>query len=119
MRRDSVIGDIEYDKLIADAKHPLDVETVTLSSSQGNLKRGALLAVDTSTGKCTFSTGSSTETVVNAYVLADDVENSDEEVTVQAYNCGSFVKEIITVKNDTELALKDLLELRKLGIYLK
>ena len=45
MRNDETMGTFEYDGLIIDGSHSLDVKGITIASGQGKLQRGTVLAI--------------------------------------------------------------------------
>lgn len=51
MRMDETIGTMNYDGLIHDAKHNLDVQGVKIRAAQGALKRGTVLALSSRDSK--------------------------------------------------------------------
>lgn len=135
-----VIGRCDYNMLIADNKHPLDVCHVMISAGAKH-KKGEILEV-TEDGKCnilgTAALGSvesaladgnaeeptdetkteGTGTAVAAYILAEDVDAEAADAIGAAYRSGSFVRNALFVKEGYSLTDKDEKELRNGGIYL-
>ncbi len=105
-----VIGRLDYDLLIANAKHPTDVCHVTIAKGAAHRKGEILEILDG--GKCDIlgttaaaneaaaeesaeKEGTGTEdattgkAAVAAYILAEDVDASGEDVITSAYRSGA------------------------------
>lgn len=134
-----VIGRCDYDMLIADNKHPLDVCHVMISAGAKH-KRGEVLEI-LENGKCdilgTTAAGNTvnieenegagdaedtgakkTGTAIAAYILAEDADAEAADTVAVAYRSGSFVKNTVIVKEGYSITDKDERELRNGGIYL-
>ena len=104
------------DKLIYDAKHPIDATAVQVSVStdtNGILKRGQIL--DCAGGVYSIHEEDGEASVI----VAEDTgyASDDTEIRVPVYISGSFrASEVIT---DTEITSADIETLRARGIYLK
>ena len=90
-----VIGRLDYDLLIANAKHPTDVCHVTVAEGTVTEKEA-----------------------VAGYILAEDVDASGEDVIASAYRSGSFIRNALLVKGGYTLTAEDEAALRNGGIYL-
>lgn len=135
-----VIGRCDYDMLIADNKHPLDVCHVMLAAGAEH-KRGEILEildngncnilgttaaeikVDTgeeskNAGDTEDSSATGASTAVAAYVLAEDVDAQKADTIATAYRSGSFIRNALIVKEGYSLTDKDEKALRDGGIYL-
>lgn len=107
---------VEKDRLIYDALHPIDADTVPLSitpESNGVIERGQL--IDCNDG--TYSVHA--EKGVASAIVAEDTSyaSDDTEITVPVYISGAF--RASEVKADSELTEADIETLRGKGIYLK
>ncbi len=134
-----VIGRLDYDLLIANAKHPTDVCHVTIAEGAAHRKGEILEILDG--GKCDIlgttaaanaaaaeegaeKEGTGTEGTVTdkaavaAYILAEDVDASGEDVIASAYRSGSFIRNALLVKEGYTLTAEDEAALRNGGIYL-
>jgi hypothetical protein len=134
-----VIGRLDYDLLIANAKHPTDVCHVTIAEGAAHRKGEILEILDG--GKCDIlgttaaanaaaaeenaeKEGTGTEgatagkAAVAAYILAEDVDASGEDVIASAYRSGSFIRNALLVKGGYTLTAEDEAALRNGGIYL-
>lgn len=107
---------VEKDRLVYDAKHPIDataVEVMVESGADGILKRGQLLDF----GDNAYSIHSDGG-VPSAIVARDAAYTSDDtEVVVAVYTSGTFrASEVIA---EPEISMTDIEGLRSKGIYLK
>ena len=75
------------DNLIASNALPITVQTATIVSGSGELKRGAILAANGS-GKYTKITSSNESNA--ELILAEDVDATSADVVAKAYNSGEF-----------------------------
>ncbi len=107
---------VEKDRLVYDAKHPIDASAVRVKISAdegGEIRRGQIL--DCAAGEYSVhAAGGAASAIVaeDARYTADDTE-----VTVVAYISGSFrASEVVS---DSGLADRDIESLRGNGIYLK
>lgn len=131
-----VIGRCDYDMLIADNRHPLDVCHVLLAAGAAH-KKGEVLECSED-GKCyilgtmTASQGEEntegagetdtaveTKEAVAAYILAEDADAAEGDVVAAAYRSGSFIRNALIVKEGYSLTDKDETALRNGGIYLR
>lgn len=107
---------VEKDKLVYDAKHPIDAAAVrvTVSGDAGGvIRRGQIL--DCKKGVYSIHTADGTASAI----AAEDTEYTpdDTEITVVVYTSGSFrASEAIS---DPALTNGDIVALRGCGIYLK
>lgn len=138
----SQVGVFTPDNLIAGNRHPVDVCHVIIKAGQ-NLKRGTILEEDasekgkyvilgTQTGaaasenKQSGDTETATEnaaakeTVAEAeYILAEDVNASEEDTVGTAYCTGEFAENVLIVKEGYTITDTDRKTLRNAGIFLK
>lgn len=134
-----VIGRCDYDMLIADNRHPLDVCHVLLAAGAAH-KKGEVLECSED-GKCyilgTMAAGTAsqeeenteavgetdtaveTKEAVAAYILAEDADAAEGDVVAAAYRSGSFIRNALIVKEGYSLTDKDETALRNGGIYLR
>lgn len=120
------IGTMNYDGLIYDSKHPIDVFGVKLRAGQGDMTRGTVLALSTGTAGDSAmvilgTTAKVDETLMANCILADDASTGAEAgtaVVALAYRSGHFNRQALTVKVGYTLNLGDEEALRKGGIYL-
>lgn len=120
------IGTLEYDGLIYDGRHPVDVKTVKIRAGQGVLARGTALALSGGTGGddamvALGTAAEADETLTADCILADEVDTGAEAGTAVvgvAYRTGHFTRQNIIVKNEYTLTAKDEAELRTGGIFL-
>lgn len=84
----SIIGDFEFDKLIAGEKEPILVKGVTLAAGQGVLNRGTLLGIVTATGLAVICDNTKTDgSQIPKYILA--LEQSPTVTTIDTGVAGS------------------------------
>lgn len=130
-----VVGRCDYNMLIADNKHPLDVCHVIISAGAKHQK-GEILEIlengycnilgTTASGQTdleeTENVAESTDTLETsstaAYILAEDVDAEEDNAVAAAYRSGSFVRNVLIVKEGYSLTDKDEAALRNGGIYL-
>ncbi len=107
---------VEKDKLVYDAKHPIDATVVQVTvgtDADGMLKRGQLL--DCENGVYSIHS----EGGMPSAIIAEDTEyaSEDMEIIVPVYISGTFrTSEVIT---EPEITVTDIENLRSKGIYLK
>ncbi len=109
-RLDTTIGQVEYDNLIAGVYPPATTFMVTLSASQGTLKRGTVLAGTVAAAVLMASGGTPFA------VLADDTDTTDGAEVALAYRTGHFVKNRLIVADEYTLTAADVEALRGKGI---
>lgn len=109
------VGSCTQDNLIAGSRHPLDICQVVIKAGQ-NLKRGTLLEADTEAGKYVIR-GTNTDAEPE-YILADDVDATEEDTVGTAYRSGEFAENALIVKEEYEITEKDRKILRNAGIFL-
>lgn len=109
-----VIGRCDYDMLVADNKHPLDVCHVIIAEGAKH-RRGEVLEI-AEDGKCNIL--GTTGTATAAYILAEDVDAEAEDTVAAAYRSGSFIRNALIVKDEYSMTEKDEAALRNGGIYL-
>ena len=102
MRNDETMGTFEYDGLIIDGSHSLDVKGITIASGQGKLQRGTVLAI-----------GADKKAVILG------TKDSSADVYTTAYQSGKFNKGALIVKSDYKLADTDIDTLRTKGIFVE
>lgn len=120
MRNDETMGTFEYDGLIIDGSHSLDVKGITISSGQGKLQRGTVLAIGADKKAVILGTKDSTPALYSAdCILTDDVDATSADVYTTAYQSGKFNKGALIVKSDYKLADTDIDTLRTKGIFVE
>lgn len=120
MRNDETMGTFEYDGLIIDGSHSLDVKGITIASGQGKLQRGTVLAIGADKKAVILGTKDSTPALYSAdCILTDDVDATSADVYTTAYQSGKFNKGALIVKSDYELADTDIDTLRTKGIFVE
>lgn len=108
MRNDETMGTFEYDGLIIDGSHSLDVKGITIASGQGKLQRGTVLAIGADKKAVILGTKDSTPALYSAdCILTDDVDATSADVYTTAYQSGKFNKGALIVKSDYKLADTD------------
>lgn len=120
MRNDETMGTFEYDGLIIDRSHSLDVKGITIASGQGKLQRGTVLAIRADKKAVILGTKDSTPALYSAdCILTDDVDATSADVYTTAYQSGKFNKGALIVKSDYKLADTDIDTLRTKGIFVE
>lgn len=120
MRNDETMGTFEYDGLIIDGSHSLDVKGITIASGQGKLQRGTVLAIRADKKAVILGTKDSTPALYSAdCILTDDVDATSADVYTTAYQSGKFNKGALIVKSDYKLADTDIDTLRTKGIFVE
>lgn len=120
MRNDETMGTFEYDGLIIDGSHSLDVKGITIASGQGKLQRGTVLAIGAGKKAVILGTKDSTPALYSAdCILTDDVDATSADVYTTAYQSGKFNKGALIVKSDYKLADTDIDTLRTKGIFVE
>lgn len=120
MRNDETMGTFEYDGLIIDGSHSLDVKGITIASGQGKLQRGTVLAIGADKKAVILGTKDSAPALYPAdCILTDDVDATSADVYTTAYQSGKFNKGALIVKSDYELADTDIDTLRTKGIFVE
>ena len=120
MRNDETMGTFEYDGLIIDGSHSLDVKGITSASGQGKLQRGTVLAIGADKKAVILGTKDSTTALYSAdCILTDDVDATSADVYTTAYQSGKFNKGALIVKSDHKLADTDIDTLRTKGIFVE
>lgn len=140
----SQVGAFTPDNLIAGNRHPVDICHVVIKAGQ-NLKRGTVVGEDmeekgkyvilgtqgtkspapvddaVSEGEQSKDTGSDTENsaVEAEYILAEDVDASEEDTVGAAYCTGEFAENVLIVKEGYTISDTDRKALRNAGIFLK
>lgn len=108
---------VEKDRLVYDAKHPIDATAVQVSvesdADGGVLKRGQLLDFENEVYSIHADGGTPSAIVAEGAEYTSD----DTEVTAAVYISGTFrASEIIS---ESEITAADIENLRSRGIYLK
>ena len=120
MRNDETMGTFEYDGLIIDGSHSLDVKGITIASGQGKLQRGTVLAIGADKKAVILGTKDSTPALYSAdCILTDDVDATSADVYTTAYQSGKFNKGALIVKSYYKLADTDIDTLRTKGIFVE
>ena len=120
MRNDETMGTFEYDGLIIDGSHSLDVKGITIASGQGKLQRGTVLAIRADKKAVILGTKDSTTALYSAdCILTDDVDATSADVYTTAYQSGKFNKGALIVKSDYKLTDTDIDTLRTKGIFVE
>jgi hypothetical protein len=124
----ALIERAEPDNLIATNAHTATVQTVTVKAGEGDLKRGTVLARNSSDKfvvACTAQTGDA------EVILAQDADaTGGSDVIAEVYNSGDFFENALITKEETTgtppdevtapyaLTEADRLNLKNAGIYL-
>lgn len=116
------VGACAPEFLFASSRYPVSKVLMPVASGQGKLKRGTALALNTA-GKCvilgTKETVSEKQVLAEAaYILAEDVDAKDADVTAEVYRSGHFIKNALVVKEDYSMTDADVEAFRKAGIML-
>lgn len=120
MRNDETMGTFEYDGLIIDGSHSLDVKGITIASGQGKLQRGTVLAIGADKKAVILGTKDSTPALYSAdCILTDDVDATSADVYTTAYQSGKFNKGALIVKSEYKLEDTDIDTLRTKGIFVE
>lgn len=135
----SQVGTFTPDNLIAGNRHPVDVVHVIVKMGQ-TLRRGTILEEDTEelgkyvirgtnaakqsavNGEEAAETGDESENAVETdaeYILAENIDASEEDVVGAAYYTGEFAENATIVKEGYEITDRDRKALRNAGIFLK
>ena len=126
----AIIGDFEYDNLIAGEKEPIIPKGVTLAAGQGVLARGTLLGIVAATGLAVLCDSTKTDgSQIPKYILAlqqsptvttidTGIAGSVLNVPTIAYQSGIFNSAAITTAAGQNIStFAD--QLRTVGILLK
>ena len=105
---------IGTDGLVCGVNPATEAFMVTIKANAGALKRGTVLAID-STGKMVVL-GSGTGTA--NCILCDDIEVGSADVVAAAYRAGHFAVEKLTVASGYTIKAADKEALRDAGILL-
>ncbi len=127
------VGEFKPDNLIAGNRHPVDVRHVIIKEGQ-KLVRGSVLEQDTEEAKKYVLRGTraekaaaqteevaKTETLVEVeaeYILAEDVDASEEDTIGLVYQTGEFAENALVTKDGYKISEEDRRALRKAGIFL-
>lgn len=140
----SQVGAFTPDNLIAGNRHPVDICHVIIKAGQ-NLKRGTVLEADmeekgkyvalgTQGIKATApvddkvsedeqpkdtESGAENQAAEAEYILAEDVNASEEDTVGTAYCTGEFAENVLIVKEGYTISDADRKALRNAGIFLK
>lgn len=107
------IGEFKPEILIASTVHPAELCLVTLVAGSKHT-RGEVIGVNDD-GECDIL---GNEGFTAAYILAEDADATAGKIKAEAYRCGSFVRNVLTVKDGYTLTVADEQSLRDAGIYL-
>ncbi len=118
------LGQMAYDNLIASLDVKLLTGTVVITSGQGKLARGTVLAMSSGTagtGECVIlGTAAASNETLSAYgILADDVDATSADAVAEVYLAGCFNKNALIVKSGHTMTAAEIQELRKCGIVLE
>ena len=108
------VGACSSEFLFASSKYPVSKALKNVASGQGVLTRGTALALNAD-GKCVIL-GTSDATA--AYILAEDIDATEADITAEVYRTGHFIKNALTVKTEYVITDADVEEFRKVGIIL-
>ena len=122
------VGEFTPDNLIAGNRHPVDVCMVWIQAGQ-NLKRGTLLEAaaaapsepedeeeaDTRIKYVIRGTSADAEA---EYILADDVDATEDDTAATVYRTGEFAENAVIVKEGYTISDADRKVLRNAGIFL-
>ncbi len=127
------VGEFKPDNLIAGNRHPIDVRHITIKAGQ-KLVRGSVLEQDTEgkekyvlrgtrAAKAAVQTEEEvkTETLAEVeaeYILAEDVDASEEDTIGLVYQSGEFAENVLVTKDGYKISEDDRRALRKAGIFL-
>lgn len=108
------VGACAPEFLFASSKYPVSKALKQVASGEGVLKRGTALAIKAD-GKCAIL-GTSAATA--AYILAEDIDATNADVTAEVYRTGHFIKNALVIKELYTMTSADIEEFRKVGIIL-
>lgn len=138
----SQVGTFTPDHLIAGNRHPVDVCHVVIKAGQ-QLERGTVLEKDgtepdkyvirgsmaaakSAAESVTEGKGTTEQQPVEGekeveaeYILAENVDASDEDVVAAAYYTGEFAENALIVKEGYQMTDEDRKVLRNAGIFIK
>lgn len=110
----SVLGEMQFDGLIADTFPETNVMSVNLKADAGEIKRGTVV-VGKPGGE--FAPLAAAPVADDAlYVVADDV-NTSENTAATVYRTGNFARSKLIVASGYTLTAADEEALRKSGIF--
>lgn len=120
MRADQQIGTCEADNLIISGKFQRDAVSVTITSGEGVLSRGTVVAMSNKSGKCVIlgTTAATGETLTPYGIICDEVDATSADAVTTAYRTGHFNKGALIVDDDYTMTDADEAALRNGGIYL-
>ncbi len=119
----SVIGDFEFDALIAGEKQPIITKGITLAAAQGVLSRGTLIGVVTATKLAVLCDSTKSDgSQIPEYILGATCDTGAAGATLNvptiAYQTGIFNRAaIITAAGQDINAFEQ--QLRQVGILLR
>lgn len=106
------------DNLFAGNDVPVLTKAVTLQGGQGVLKRGTVLGIITASGLAVkVNSGNTDGSQTAQYILAEDVDTTDGDVSAIAYRSGHFNRQAL-IFGGTDTAEQHETRLRELGIFL-
>ncbi len=118
------LGTCDFENLINADFPACDVFGVTVAAGHGDLKRGTVLALSSSTSKMVIlgTEAGQGETLSANCILAEDVATGADTtaagITAQAYRTGHFNRNKVIVADEYTMTLTDEENLRKGGILL-
>lgn len=110
MQYNEKIGELSRDNLIVSTDAPLIVQTITIPSGTGALKRGTVVDA---TGKVL------TTNLTPFGVLCDDVDATSAQVVAEVYVSGCFNKNALIVADGYTLTAENIQALRNGGIFVE
>lgn len=106
------IGKMAFETLFS-GKHETDTTIVTIAKGKKHV-RGEILGEKEEKCEILGETG-----YVASYILAEDADATDSEVSAVAYKSGGFIKNSLIVKPEYTVSSSDIAALRNAGIYLE
>lgn len=120
MRADQNIGTCAADNLFISDKFPIDAVSATITSGEGVLARGTVVAMSNTTKKCVIlgTTAGTSETLTPYGIICDEVDATSADAVATVYRTGHFNREALIVDEDYTMTEADEAALRNGGIYL-
>lgn len=106
------IGEMTADNLIAKTDIPTKVQSVTVAAAQGEIKRGAVVALDGDTAKVMASG------MTPHGIICDDID-ATEATVAEVYVTGCFNKAALIVAEGYALTATDIAAMRNGGIFVE
>lgn len=120
MRADQNIGTCAADNLFISDKFPIDAVSATITSGEGVLARGTVVAMSNTTKKCVIlgTTAGTGETLTPYGIICDEVDATSADAVATVYRTGHFNREALIVDEDYTMTEADEAALRNGCIYL-